>query len=209
MLSLLKKNPDKAKAHEALAWHTNFRNYAVLPDTKVVRTSFFINGLLVFLAVAAVLAFAYQEYQLSLVNTQNESLEEQIKRNKGPSDRAVALYKKFQAEESKIAEISDFYKGQKIVLSDFLIRLGQSKPPIIVFVNIEYNENGVTIKGYAQGMSEQATSAASAYEKQLKDDPQLNAVFKMISLTNVSRDTQAGRLMFEIVLAFNLPKAKK
>lgn len=208
MLPLLKKSSDKAKALQAPAWHTNFRNYAVLPDTKVVRTSFFVNGLLVLLSIAAVLAFVYQEYNLAIIRSQNGDLHQQVNKNRAPSDRAVALYKLFQAEELKVTELNGFIKGQKIVFSDFLIRLGQSKPAGIVFVNVDYKDTGVVIKGYAQGISEQATTAASLYEKTLKDDPQLNVVFKSISLTNVSRDVSAGRLMFEIVLSFNLPKAK-
>ncbi|MFT3868198.1 MAG: hypothetical protein QM715_06825 [Nibricoccus sp.] len=208
MLSLLKKNSDKAKAAQAPAWHTNFRNFAVLPDTKLVRTSFFVNGLLIVLAVASLLAVAYQEYTLSILRGQNNDLQTQIDKNRAASSRAVALYKQFQAEEVKITELNGFVKGQKIVYSDLLIRLSQNKPAGIVFLTVEYKDTGAVIKGYAQGISEQATSAASAYERQLRDDPQLNTVFKSISLTNVSRDVQAGRLMFEIILSFNLPKAK-
>ena len=44
MLSLLKKKPDAAAANLTPAWHPNFRNFERLPDTKVVRTTFFING---------------------------------------------------------------------------------------------------------------------------------------------------------------------
>lgn len=208
MLSLLKKNSDKGKALQAPAWHTNFRNYELLPDTKAVRTSFFVNGLLLVLAACALLAFAYQEYNLAIVRGQNDALVEQIEKNRPASNRAIALYKKFQAEEIKVTELSTFLKAQKIVVSDFLIRLSENKPATIAFVSVEYKDTGVVIKGYAQGISEQATSAASAYERMLKEDQQLNAVFKSISLANVSRDMQAGRLMFEIILSFNAPKAK-
>lgn len=208
MLSLLKKTPDKAKAIQTPAWHTNFRNYAVLPDTKLVRTSFFVNGLLLLLAISTLLAAAYQEYTLSIIRAQNNELQQLIGKNRAASERAVALYKQFQAEEVKITELNNFIKGQKIVYSDFLIRLSQGKPAGIVFTSVDYKDVGVVIKGYAQGISEQATSAASAYERLLKDDRQLNSVFKSISLTNVSRDIQAGRLMFEIILSFNPPKTK-
>lgn len=208
MLSLLKKNSDKAKELHASAWHTNFRNYAVLPDTKLIRTSFFVNGLLIFIAIAAVLAFAYQEYTLAIIRQQCKDVQKQIEKSRPASDRAVALYKQFQTEELKVSELNNFVKGQKLILSDFIIRLSQTKPQGIVFLSIDYKETGVGIKGYAQGISEQATGIASAYERQLKDDPQFNSIFKVISLTNVSRDVQAGRLMFDIVLSFNQAKVK-
>jgi len=208
MLSLLKKNSDKAKELQASAWHTNFRNYAVLPDTKLIRTSFFVNGLLIFIAIGAVLAFLYQEYTLSIISQQSKELAQQIEKSRPASNRAVALYKQFQAEEVKVSELNNFVKGQKLVFSDFIIRLSQTKPQGIVFIGVDYKETGVSIKGYAQGISEQATGAASAYEKQLKEDPKLNSVFQVISMTNVNREVQAGRLMFDIVLSLNQAKTK-
>jgi len=209
MLLFHKKSSDKAKAALVPAWHTNFRNFAVLPDTKLVRTSFFVNGLLVFVAIALVLAFAYQEYRLSDLRDQISVWQKQNDRNRPASNQALAVYKKFQTEERKINELNTFLKGQKLNFSDFIIRLSQTRPPGVVLVNIEYRENGATIKCYAQGVSEQATGAASAYEKQLKDDPEINAHFHSITMSNnIIRDTQAGRLFFEIILNFSQAKAK-
>lgn len=208
MLSLLKKNTDKAKALQASAWHTNFRNLEALPDTKLIRTSFYVNGLLLFVAIAAVFAFAWQEYSLGDVRRQTRELQVRIDNNKAASQKAVDLYAKFKVEEQKINELNNFLKGQKLVVSDFIIQLGQTKPAGIVLLNVDYRDTGVNMRGYAQGISEQATSAASTYEKLLRDDPKMSAIFKSISIANVSRDIQAGRLMFEINLSFNSPKAK-
>jgi methionine salvage enolase-phosphatase E1 len=195
------KNPERARAGLVPAWHTNFRNYAVLPDTKIVRTSFFVNGLLVLLAAGLILLFVWQEYKAADIRDQSAKWQEQIDKNRTASDQAVALYKKFQAEEQKINELNSFVKGQKIVFSDFIIQLGQTKPQGIVFVSVDYKDTGAVIKGYAQGTSSQATGAASMYEKQLKEDTKISSCFKSISMVNVTRDVQAGRLLFEIVLA--------
>jgi hypothetical protein len=209
MPSFLKKNSEKAKASQAPAWHTNFRNYAVLPDTKLVRTSFFVNSLLVFVAIGLVLAFAYQEYRLHDLREQTSAWQNENDHNRIASNRAVVLYKKFQAEEQKINELNTFVKGQKLNFSDFIIRLAQTKPSGIVFVSIEYRENGASIRCYAQGVSEQATGAASAYEKQLREDVEISPHFQSIAMTNnITRDTQAGRLFFEIMLTFGKAKAK-
>ena len=60
MLSLLKKKkkPDAAasEAPQVPAWHPNFRNYQQLPDIKVVRTAFFVNGAAVFVALGLAVA---------------------------------------------------------------------------------------------------------------------------------------------------------
>jgi len=208
MLSLLKKSSEKSKVSQLPAWHTNFRNYAVLPDTKLVRTSFFVNGLLVFAALGLVLAFAYQEYRMADLRQQADVWQKQNDRNRASSAQAVALYRKFQAEERKVTELDTFLKGQKLVFSDFMIRLSQTKPSGIVFVSVEYRETGASIKAYAQGVSGQATGAASAYEKLLREDKEIAPRFRSISMTNITRDTQAGRLFFEIILNFNQTKAK-
>jgi len=209
MLSFLKKNSERAKLSQLPAWHANFRNYAVLPDTKLVRTSFFVNGLLVFVAIGLVLAFAYQEYRLHDLRDQTSVWQKQNDQNRPSSNQAIALYKKFQAEERKVNELNAFMKGQRLNFSEFLVRLSQTKPAGIVFVNVEYRENGASIRCYAQGVSERATGAASAYEKQLREDSEISAHFQSVAMTNnITRDTQAGRLFFEIMLNFSQAKAK-
>ena len=57
MLSLLKRKPEAAAVSEMPPWHPNLRNFARLPDTKVVRTAFFINGASVFIALGLLLWF--------------------------------------------------------------------------------------------------------------------------------------------------------
>ena len=53
MRSLLKKKAEAA-ASQVPAWHPNFRNYQRLPDIKVVRTAFFINGFAALIAIALI-----------------------------------------------------------------------------------------------------------------------------------------------------------
>jgi len=101
MLSLPKKNPDKAAAASTPAWHPNFRNFAQLPDTKHVRTSFFVNGVAVVVAGIFLLLFVYQEYRLAESRQQLKNWEQQIERDRPNSAKAVALFKKFQDEEKK------------------------------------------------------------------------------------------------------------
>jgi hypothetical protein len=73
MLPLPKRKNDAAAAAAAMpAWHPNFRNFERLPDTKVVRTAFFINGIAAVIAAIALLWVCYQEYQLHDLNRQIE-----------------------------------------------------------------------------------------------------------------------------------------
>ena len=53
MLSLTKKSDSEPVA--APLWHTNFRNFEQLPDTKVVRTTFFVNTAAIAIAAGLLL----------------------------------------------------------------------------------------------------------------------------------------------------------
>ena len=59
MPPLLKRKPEKAAAPLVPAWHPNFRNFQRLPDTKAVRTSFFLNGIAAVVTICLLLVLAY------------------------------------------------------------------------------------------------------------------------------------------------------
>jgi hypothetical protein len=200
MLSLLKKNPEASGGSSVRPWHPNFRNVASLPDTKVIRTTFFVNVIMGLAVAGLLMLFGSQEYQLRELNSQILQLDEQISRDQKPSNESVALYTKFLAEEKKILEVETFLKGNKLVVSRFLYQLGKSIPPKISISTLDYSDIGVNLRGWVVGTPEQASGMVSSYEKQLKADEEIGRRFDTIALTNLSRDSQNGRLSFEITL---------
>ncbi|HUR59026.1 MAG TPA: hypothetical protein VM029_15030, partial [Opitutaceae bacterium] len=82
MLSLLKKKSEAAAAPTVPAWHPNFRNYEKLPDIKVVRTAFFVNGAAIFLALSLVTYFGFKEWQLHVLQGQIAAADKQIAQDK-------------------------------------------------------------------------------------------------------------------------------
>jgi hypothetical protein len=98
MLPFLKKKSEAATVPQVPAWHPNFRSYEKLPDIKPVRTAFFVNGAAVSITLALGIYCGMQEWQLHGLSMQKEDLQRQIVRDKSNSDRAVALYKKFQTK---------------------------------------------------------------------------------------------------------------
>jgi hypothetical protein len=208
MLSLLKKN----SGHEvhAPAWHPNFRDFAQLPDTKVVRTSFFVNGVAIFGTIALLLASAYQEYNLYNLRVQIEQWQQQIHSQKRASDQNIALYNKFKDEEKKILEHDAFAKSERLAISEFVLRLGKIIPKNISLTAIDCKDTGVNLRGAVRGAPQLASGIASQYEKLLKEDKFLAERFESISLTTLSPDAQSGRMMFEIVCKLkSAPAAKK
>ena len=150
MLSLLKKKSEAAAAPQVPAWHPNFRNYEKLPDIKVVRTAFFINGAAITIAVALLLFVGQKEWELRNVRAQIADWEAQIERDKRPSDQAVAMFKKFQAEEAKIKEVQEFEKSRP-VLSEIILRLAETLPPQTALDTIDLRDNGMMLRLAVRG----------------------------------------------------------
>lgn len=207
MLPFLKKSKEQSQTLVP-AWHPNFRNYEKLPDTKVVRTAFFINGFAVLVALLLALLFVYQEYQISGINSQIKTWEDQIARDRAPSDAAVALFKKFQAEEKIIKEVAEFASPQ-LRVSAFVLKLGDSLPKDIAIRSFEYRDTGVNIRGLVRGAPDQATGHATAFVDQIRSDAEFGGLFESAELTGVNRDPTTGRLHIELSLKFKGGAAKK
>lgn len=209
MLSLLKKSPDQAQAASAPAWHPNFRNFAELPDIKVVRTKFFVNGTMILMTAALALAFIYQEYKIADLERQVAEWQQQVNKDKKPSDQAVALFKKYLDQERKVLELNTYVKSARLTVSEFFKHLGDTLPRNIALTNIEIKEGGVTIYGMVSGAPESASGTASAYEKQLSSDQYITQYFDTPKLTSLVRDPGSGMMTLELNIKFKTVPTQK
>src|ERR1700690_3750963 len=89
-------------------WHPNLRIVENLPDTKVVRTAFFVNGAAMSVAIALALYLGIQEWKLHEVNKQVADWQQQIDLKRKESADDVALYQAFKLEEAKTGEVDAF-----------------------------------------------------------------------------------------------------
>ena len=192
-------------------WHPNLRIVTQLPDTKVVRTAFFINGASVFIALGLLLWFSFQEYMLYNLDRQIADWDRQINRDKKNSDQFVALYGRFQAEQARINEVDAFVKSRPAI-SQLLMHLGDTLPRDIALDAYEQQAQGVTLRGTVRGTPDQASGYASAYLDQLRADNALTAYFDDFAFSGagVSRNLTTGRLSLQLFLRFksNLKGAK-
>jgi hypothetical protein len=199
MLSLLKRKSD-ADAPPALpAWHPNFRNYKKLPDVKVVRTAFFVNGLAIVAAVSLVAYAGFREYQLNALKSQIAEVQAQIDRDKKVSDQAVALFKKFQAEEAKITEVDAFVKSKPVV-SALILRLAHTLPKNVAIDNIDIRDTGMTLRLSVKGEAAAASGYAEAYMQQLRADKELSQFEPAAFTTTPTRNAGTGKLAVEFQL---------
>ena len=204
MLSLLKKKTEaRSTASEMPAWHPNLRNASRLPDTKVVRTSFFVNGAAISITIIVLLWFVFQEYKLHNLNRQINDWQAQIDRDKKESDRFIALYKKFQDEQSKVLEVNGFLRSKPAV-SALLMYIGETLPKEIALDAYEQQVQGLTLRGTVRGAPDEATGYATAYLDQLRADKVLAANFGEIAFSGpgVARNPQTGRLSLQLYLKF-------
>jgi len=208
MLSLLKKKSEAGALALAPAWHPNFRNYEKLPDIKVVRTAFFVNGLAIFVLLALLTFFGYKEWQLRGLRSQVAEWQQRIDKHKKASDQGVATFKKFQAEEAKILEVDTFLKS-RITLSDLLIRLGSTLPANIALDAVELRETGLSLRLSVRGEAAEASGYATAYLEQLRADKELVDFDEFQFASQPVRNPATNRIAVEFFLHLKNQPAKK
>jgi hypothetical protein len=203
MLPLLKKSSPKREASQDLAWHPDFRIRADLPDTKAVRTMFFLSTASVSVFTALLIFIAQREYNLAVLQDELRDTEAKIQISTGENAKLVKAYGLYQTEEKKFSEAQEFVK-HSFRLTDFMVLMGEIIPSGIKVTKIDFkgiNQNlmvSITVNGVDAG----ATDAASNYIKLLREDKQLTKHFSGITLAKLNRNTVAGNLNVELSLAF-------
>jgi hypothetical protein len=200
MLSLLHKR-DQSQGSLVPAWHPNFRNHERLPDTKVVRTQFFVNSVAIAVACSLVLYVCYQEYRVNSLGRQVTDWETRIAANKKASDQALALSRKYAEEEKKIGELDEFLRP-RVILSQLLLHLGNTLPQGLAMDSVDVRDTGVNLRGAASGTPDEASGLTSTYVELLRKDIYFGTIFDDVSLNKLERDQTSGRLSFDLFLRF-------
>lgn len=205
MLPLLKKR-NKAQASLLMpAWHPDLRNPERLPDTKIVRTAFFVNGAAILAAVSMLLWLSVTAYQLRDLRQQIGRWEEDIERQRRTSEQAIGLYRKFQADARPVEEVNAFLKSRPVP-SEILLRLAETLPAYLALDRVDLREALFTLRGSVRGSADQASGAASAYLELLQQDRFFTDRFDEIKLVSLTRNPQTGRMVVEITMKVKEPK---
>jgi len=211
-MSLLQLRKRESAPAVAPAWHPNFRNFERLPDTKVVRTNFFINVAAVAVAVVLAGIVGWREYQAAVLRSQAAGAQAAIDQRKAQSDEGLRLTKQFQDEDKKFSEAAAFIAAP-IEPTELLQILGKTLPPEIQIEFVDYRPTEAdarcTIRGLAAGSKDQASGAASAYVEVLRTQPRLKEVFSAVNLTTINTDGRSGLLVFEVALKLKPAGGKK
>lgn len=205
MLSLKKKTD--AGGPKTPAWHPDFRDRESLPDTKVVRTAFFVNGAAVVVALYLLITFGLNELEIRSLRGQLEEWDQQISNNQSASSRAVGKYRKFQAEERKLKEVEAFVSSRPS-LADLVANIGNTLPANLALDSFDLRENTLTLRATVRGAPDKASGYASDYIDTLRERPEFAELFEKVSLTNLNRVADTGRLAIEVVIELTDPDGK-
>jgi hypothetical protein len=180
-------------------WHPNFRNAELLPDLKVIRTSFFVNLVCVTVASAALLFTAFREYTAFSYRADIRQSERHVEAAKEQNAKLLAMNREFTEANRKFTEAIRF-ADNPVVASDLLVALSKSLPANMEFSSVAYENDQLTLRGSIRGASDNATADVSTYLEVLRKDPALNTKFPDVSLTSMLRDARTQGMSYEILL---------
>lgn len=197
----LKKKSEAAAVPLVPAWHPNFRNVERLPDIKVVRTAFFVNFAAITIVIVALGYLGFDEWRTRGLAAQRDQWEAQITRDKRVSDQAVALFRKFQAEEAKVTEVDAFVQSKPII-STLVMRLAETLPENVALDSLDFRDAGLTMRLSIRGAPDIASGRATQYLDKLRADKQL-AIFDSFDFTaNPTLNPGTGRMTVEFFLRY-------
>lgn len=202
MLSLTKKSDVPVAAP---LWHTNFRNFERLPDTKVVRTTFFVNTAAGAVALALLLWLGYREYTILNLGEQIADAQAKIDANAKQNAEALRLTKIFTDEDKKLVEAEAFMR-LPIPVSEYIELVGQTLPKEIsidfadVRIPTDPKNQIYVLRGLVAGTRDQAAGTASSFVDALRAHPRLGVALDPITLDKLTPDGSTGFMSFEISL---------
>ena len=197
---LLERARPAREAKAAVAgWHPDFRDVRKLPDVKVVRTAFFINGAL---AVAATLlggSLAFHEWQVREVAGRIAEEERKIVRDRPLNEAALKQYQAFREDHARVEEIRAFVAARPSV-PRLLRRLGETLPPDLALDGFELREDGLALRFTVRGDALAASGLATRYLEALRGDAAMGAFDQFSFAGTPARNATTGRVGVEFFL---------
>jgi hypothetical protein len=197
---LLERARPAREAKAAVAgWHPDFRDVRKLPDVKVVRTAFFINGAL---AVAAVLlggTLAFREWQVREVAGKITEEEAKLARDRPLSEAALKQYQAFREDHARVDEVAGFVAARPSV-PRLLRRLGETLPPELALDGFELREDGLALRFTVRGDALAASGLATRYLEALRGDAAMGAFDQFTFAGTPARNATTGRVGVEFFL---------
>jgi len=136
----------KSKKNEQPNWRPNFRIQETLPDIKVIRTDFLVNGVaaVILLAAIAYAGMVFMKYMNkgAEIAELNKSIQEKSSQN----STLLGLSRQFVKEKAQADELQKFY-GVPVGATDFIFLLAELKPEDIRIESVNFRTESVSQGG--------------------------------------------------------------
>jgi hypothetical protein len=120
-------------------WRPNYRIPATLPDIKVVRTGFLINGVAITVAITMIFMVLQKEYRAHTLENTVSTLKEQTESGEPQNKKNIALNERFLDSAKYIQEMNRYY-NTPFELDTLMVDLSNSVPEGLVYRSMSINE---------------------------------------------------------------------
>jgi len=166
-------------------WHPDFRNTALLPDIKAVRTDFIVNILSVVVPLALAIFFFYQEWERFSTRGEIAALRESVEAGSRTSERFIKLDQTFFKEAARLREVNQFFRQPAAPL-EVVTALTELRPEGFAYSSIGYKESleplpgkkkgerlvgMVSVQGNVQGSSLEVFTQMAEFERAVQQMP--------------------------------------
>ena len=185
-------------------WRVDLRLVAELAEDNVIGTRFLVNVIFSAVAVIALIYCGWLGYQDFSLRHQIRDWDQRVKDNAAEVREIQDMQKKYAMEAAKVDQAWTLIRPQLRVHA-FLTNLGRTRPEQLVIDIVDWNENGIVVRGNLRESSDRATSTLTNYVRLLNADEKINSVFN-VKEGDLLRDPSGALFKFEITFRFRAAK---
>jgi len=182
-------------------WHFDCRIESELPEDRAVGTRFLVSALFGSVALILVILAGWLAYRSTGLRSEIRFWQQQIENDRADVQDIKRTQQQYTAQVTKIEQAIALVRSPFLV-SGLVSGLGRTKPGALLLDSIDWNENGVIVRG-----SGPSAGQVNSYVDALKADPELTSMFSEVRVSNYEQmRNQQGRFAFEITMTLALAK---
>ncbi len=186
------KNPYKGP------WRVDLRLIAELPEDDVVGRKFLINSITGTILLLVALVTGWHYYLRMATAAELQSWRDTINRNRAASNEVKNLRTLLFNEAARVEQAHAILRSPMLV-SEFMLLLGRSRPEVVRFEHIEGDDSGVLVRGsLVEPSTNRASQLMGRYVEQLRQNAAVQPVYS-VTLAGMARSERDPALVtFEL-----------
>ncbi len=181
-----------------LGWRPDFRDHETLPDTKVVRTSFFLSVAFLASAIGIAMVLGFREYQKIELQESLNALQIEVDGMKGEHGEKVSSNGKFMEAFGRIEEIQAM-RSDQMIGSDLLVSVSAALSKQMVLTQLQYEKKNIVLEGTLDVGADEASALMDEYIEKLKEMNADQGRFESYNLLSIQR--RGGQMVFKLSIS--------